>query len=196
MILFAVCRVAGGHAALIYEALFDARLDSLLVLPPVLLVELRGHRVGRGIGVRVAQQRLNGCEYCGYVVGGAPTVLQYIETDTAVCVHVRVKHVADEAHGRRLVGVFLRELDRKLERAILERCVVRPKDHSIPDHDVVVRGGATHAGGRVLLQSFKVPHKTATGWRRHSSILAAAVAREKPQHCVTDSLTGFIINYY
>ena len=44
----------------IAPGLFDTGLDSFLVFPPVFFEELRRHRVGRRIWVRITQQRLNG----------------------------------------------------------------------------------------------------------------------------------------
>nr|CAD7455953.1 unnamed protein product [Timema tahoe] len=43
---------------LVHKALFHTRFNSLLVFPPVLLVELSSHRVRWRVGVGVAQQRL------------------------------------------------------------------------------------------------------------------------------------------
>ncbi len=90
--------------------------NPLLVLPPVLLVELRRLRVGRAVGVGLVQQGLDGRQDGRDVVGGAPPVLQDVQADAAVRVHVRVEHAADEAHRRRLVRVLLRELCTEKER--------------------------------------------------------------------------------
>ena len=69
---------------------------------------------------------LYGREYGRHVVGGAPAVLQYVQADSAVGVHVRMEHLGHEAHQRRLVRVLLSELHDQLERAVLERRIVRP----------------------------------------------------------------------
>ena len=44
------------------------------------------------------------------VVGGGPPVLEDVEADAAVGVHVGVEHLGDELDRRRLVGVLLGEL--------------------------------------------------------------------------------------
>lgn len=49
--------------------------DLLLILASVVGVEKSGAVVGRTVRVRFVQQRLNGGEYGGYIVGGTPSVL-------------------------------------------------------------------------------------------------------------------------
>jgi len=44
---------------------------------------------------------------------------------------------------------------------------VRAKYHSIPDHDVVLRGSAADTRGRIFLQLFKVSHETTSGRSGH-----------------------------
>lgn len=141
------------HSLLIDEALLDARLHPLLVLAAVLFVQLGGHRVGGRVGVGVAEQRLYRGQDGGHVVRGTPPVLQDVQADAAVRVHVRVEHLGDEADRRRLVRVLLGKFYCQLKRAVLEGGVVRPENHSVPYHDVVVCGRPRHTGRRVLLQS-------------------------------------------
>ena len=63
------------YSALFLPALLHAGLDSLLVLPLVLFVQLGCQGVGRGVGVGVAQQGLDAGENGGDVVGGTPSAL-------------------------------------------------------------------------------------------------------------------------
>ena len=70
-----------------------------------------------------------------------------------------MEHFGNESNGRRFVGVLFRELERQLERAVLERRVMRAENDRVPDHDVVVGRGTGHATGRILLQPFKVTHQ-------------------------------------
>lgn len=103
---------------------------------------------------------------------------------------VGVEHGALELHHGRLVGVLLRELQRELEGAcvachawssrqeagVLRGCwagprsptsvprrVLWPEYHRVPQHDVVGRGRAVNALGRVLLQALEIPHQALRG---------------------------------
>ena len=49
------------------------------------------------------------------------------------------------------VGVFFSELDSQFEGTILERRIVRTEYDGVPQHDVVVTGGAGHACSSVLI---------------------------------------------
>ena len=64
--------VSVDAGSIVAPALLDAGLDPFLVLPPVLLEELGGHRVGRRVGVGVAQQRLDRRQDGGNVVRRTP----------------------------------------------------------------------------------------------------------------------------
>ena len=60
------------------------------------LVKLCSHTVGRGVWVGLVQQGLNGGEDGRHVVGGGPAVLEDVQADPAVRVHVRVEHFTYE----------------------------------------------------------------------------------------------------
>jgi len=62
-----------------------------------------------------------------------------------------MEHLRDEAHCRWLIGIFLCELERQLERAILEWRFVRPEYDSVPDHYIVVGWRATDANGWIFV---------------------------------------------
>lgn len=68
----------------IRPAALDDGGHSLVVLPPVVYVHSSRLRVGRRVGIRVAQQRLDGCEHRRHIVNRAPVVLQDVEADAAV----------------------------------------------------------------------------------------------------------------
>ena len=63
--------------------------------------------------------RKNGCD----IVGGAPSVLENVETQLAVCIDIGVEHAREKLDRGRLVGVLLVECQDQLECPILKRCV-------------------------------------------------------------------------
>ena len=67
-------------------ALFDNGRHPLLVFPPVLLVELGSHAVGRAVGVGLVKQGLYRRQDGRHVVGGTPTVLEDVEANACGCV--------------------------------------------------------------------------------------------------------------
>ena len=62
-------------------ALFDNGRHPLLVFPPVLLVELGSHAVGRAVGVGLVQQGLDRRQDGRHVVGGTPPVLEDVQAN-------------------------------------------------------------------------------------------------------------------
>ena len=76
----------------------DALDNAAVVLAPILLKQLCGLDIRRRVGIRVRQQRLNRRENCGYVIDRRPLVLQNVETDAAIAVHVRVEALGDELY--------------------------------------------------------------------------------------------------
>jgi len=73
-------------------ALLHDGTDPFLVLSLIFLVQLRSLRVGRGIGIGLVEQRLNGGEDGGDVVRRTPPVLQDVQADASIGVDVGVKH--------------------------------------------------------------------------------------------------------
>ena len=94
-----------------------------LSITPRYLVKLRRDAVGGRVRVGLVQQRLDGGEDGGDVVGGAPPVLEDVEADAAVRVDVGMEHLGQELHHRRLVGILLAELQGQLECSILTSVV-------------------------------------------------------------------------
>ena len=68
-------------------------------------------------------------------------VLQNVQTDPSIRIHIWMKHLADESDCGRFVWILLRELYRQFEGAVLEGRVVRAEYHRVPQHDVVITGG-------------------------------------------------------
>ena len=71
-------KIRTREVLVVAPALLDASLDSFFVLPPVLLEELRGHRIRGRIRVRVAQQRLNGGQNSSDIVSWAPPRIEML----------------------------------------------------------------------------------------------------------------------
>jgi len=95
-----------------------------VVLAGVLLEQPRRFRVGRRVGVRVAQQRLDGREHRGNVIDGGPVVLEDVQADTTVSVDVGVEEAAHKFDNGGLVGVVFREVHREFECATFPGCVI------------------------------------------------------------------------
>lgn len=67
-----------------------------------------------------------------HVICGTPTVLQNVETQLTSSVYIRVEHLADKFHTRRLVRVLLLKVHHQAECAILKRCIGGANDDGIP----------------------------------------------------------------
>lgn len=93
------------------------------------------------------------CKNSGHIVGWTPSVLQDVEADAPVSVHVGMEHFRHEPDRGGFVGVFFREFYCELKGAVLEGRVVRAKDDGVPDHYVVVCGRSRHPRRGVFLQS-------------------------------------------
>ncbi|KAI9069717.1 hypothetical protein FKP32DRAFT_42608 [Trametes sanguinea] len=107
-------------------ALLDRRPHPAHVLLHVLPVELRRLRVRRAVRVRVVQERLDRGQDRRDVVRRRPPVLEDVQAELPVRVHVRVEHPRQELHRRRLVRVRLVEREQQLECPVLERRVRCP----------------------------------------------------------------------
>lgn len=79
----------------------DALDNATIVLAPILLKQFGRLDIRRRIGIRIRQKRLNRGEDCGNVIDWRPLVLQNIEADAAVAIHVWVEALGDELHLRR-----------------------------------------------------------------------------------------------
>ena len=66
------------------------------------LVKLCRHTVGGRVGVGFVQQGLDGRQDGGHVVGWRPPVLQDVQTNSTVRVHVRVKHFTDKSKNKKV----------------------------------------------------------------------------------------------
>lgn len=73
------------------------------------------------VGVRVMQEALDTRQDGSDVVRRTPSVLQNVEAQLAVRIHVRVEHAREKLHGGGFVRVALVERQQQLERAVLER---------------------------------------------------------------------------
>ena len=78
-----------------------------LSITPRYLVKLRRDAVGGRVRVGLVQQRLDGGEDGGDVVGGGPAVLQDVQADPPVSVHVRVEHLADKPDTHKMKSGYL-----------------------------------------------------------------------------------------
>jgi len=157
----------GGLTLVVTPGLLHARLDSLLVLAPVLLEQLGRHGVGGGVGVGITQQRLNAGQNGRNIISGRPSVLEDVEADASIRIDVGVEHFGEEFDYGWLIGVLLAELHRELESAVLKRGLMRPKYNRIPEQNVIFSRGSTHSCRRILLQPFEVSHKAPPGCSGH-----------------------------
>jgi hypothetical protein len=66
------------------------------------------------------QETLDAGQDRSNVIRGAPSVLQDVQTQFSVCIHVWVEHPREELHSWWLVWVRLVERERESERAIFE----------------------------------------------------------------------------
>lgn len=68
----------------------------------------------------------------GYIVGGAPSVLQNVETELTGSVDIGMEHLTDEFDARRLVGVLFLKIHHKAKGSILKGCIGWSNDNGIP----------------------------------------------------------------
>jgi hypothetical protein len=104
-------------------AVLDSRSYPPHVLLHVLAIQLRRLRVCGAVRVRIVQQALDGGQDCRDVVRRRPSVLENVEAELPVRVHVRVEHPREEFHGRGLVRVRFVKCQQEFESAVLERRV-------------------------------------------------------------------------
>jgi len=119
-------------------AILDRRPHPSHVLLHVLAVKLRRLRVRGAVRVRIVQQALDGREDRRDVVRRRPSVLENVEAELPVRVHVRMEHPREEFYRRGLVRVRFIKSQQEFECAVFERCVrcaaqgKRRKDKKIP----------------------------------------------------------------
>jgi len=153
--------------SLVVPALLDSFPDSLGVFPSIILVEIRRLDVRGGRSVRVIEQALNAGQDSCHVICRTPSILQNIQAEFSSTIDVWVKHLADELHTGRLVGVLFFEVHDKAEGAILKGSVCWADDDGIPSHDIICYRRCGDAGGRISLHALEVTHETAASRCRH-----------------------------
>ena len=85
-------------------------LSPRLISPRVSLVDL-GNLGHKGVvGVGVGEQRADAEKNLGDGEGGAPLLLEDIEADAALAIHVGMVHLRLEVHLGRLEGIIRRKL--------------------------------------------------------------------------------------
>lgn len=119
------------------------------------------------------QETLDGSEDRRYVIRRGPPVLQYIETQFAVIIHVRVEHSRQEFYSRWFVGVRLVKRKQELEGSILERRVRWTKDYRIPYHNIIRTWAPRNATWWIARKTFEVTDKASPTVRRHRSVSVA-----------------------
>ena len=111
---------------------------------------LRGDAADQGVtGVTVRQQRADGEQHLGDRQGRAPLVLQDVQADHALAVHIAVVDSCPELDLRRLEGVICREVDVEEEHAALVYGARGPEDGGHPLIKVVPLRPRATVGGRV-----------------------------------------------
>ena len=75
---------------------------------------------------------LNARQYRCHIVCGAPAVLKDVKAQFTGTVNVRVEHLADELHCRRLVGILFFEIHNESKGPIFERGIHRSDNDSVP----------------------------------------------------------------
>mmetsp|Transcript_7489 Transcript_7489/g.27143 ORF Transcript_7489/g.27143 Transcript_7489/m.27143 type:complete len:320 (-) Transcript_7489:12-971(-) len=122
-------------------------LLSSLVMLLLVLEELLGDLSHEGVlGVGVRHERHDGEQHLGDGKGGAPVILEDVQADLALAVHVAVVDPRPEPQLRRLERVVRRESDVKEEHPALVGRVRGAQDRGDPLVQVVALG----AGGAVV----------------------------------------------
>lgn len=117
------CLTDSSLLVVLQPAVLDCRPHPPHVLLHVLAIELRRLRVCGAVRVRIVQQALDGGQDRRDVVRRRPSVLEDVEAELPVRVHVRMEHSREEFHGRGLVRVRFVKSQQEFESAVFERCV-------------------------------------------------------------------------
>ena len=104
----------------VQPAVLDGGTHAPDVLLHVLPVQLSSLGVGGAVRVGVVQETLDGSEDGGNIVRGGPSILEDIQAELAVRVHVRMEHAREELDGRWLVRIRLVKGQHELECAVFE----------------------------------------------------------------------------
>jgi len=99
---------------------------------------------------------------------GTPSILNDVEAELAVLVHIRVKHVCRKSYPGRLCRVLLRKDHPQGKDAPFPGRLVRAKNLALPDEEVVITQRACAASfWRFLLDGFQIRHKPKLRRRVH-----------------------------
>ena len=140
----------------ILPTLLNSLADSLGVLLPVILIEIRCLDVGWRTGVRIVKQTaleketrvslagdkgmekaslgspLDTCQDGGDIISWAPSVLEDVQTQLSGGVDIGMKHLTDEFDGRWLIRILFLKMHHKTECSILEGSVGRTNNDCVP----------------------------------------------------------------
>ena len=75
---------------------------------------------------------LNTGQNSSNIIRRTPPILQYIQAQLPRAIDIRMEHLADELHSRRLVGVLFLEVHDEAESAVFEGCVRGADYYCVP----------------------------------------------------------------
>ena len=111
---------------------FNDLIDSPLVFPPVLPVQLGSLLVDGRVQVRLREERLDVSQYLGHIMGRAPVS----QRKAAVRSNVGVKHRTVELHRGRMEWIVWRKCQTELEHSKFHQVVGQTTDITVPSEDV------------------------------------------------------------
>ena len=106
------------------------------------------------------QQTLNTRQNRRDVISRTPPVLQDVQTQFAIGIHVGMKHFGKKLDGGWFVGIGFVESQHELERAVFKWRVCGTEDDGVPDHEVVSTRCARYATRRIGGEAFEVSNQS------------------------------------
>lgn len=120
------------HLLRIQPTLLHRRLHPPHIFLHILPIQLRRLCIRRTVWVRIMQQTLYTRQDRSNIIRRRPSILQNIETELAICVHVRVEHSRQEFDRGGFVRVGFIECEEEFESAVFEGRVTRTKNDGVP----------------------------------------------------------------
>ena len=104
----------------VQPTLLNSQLHPPNILLHILPIQLRRLRIRRTIRVRIVQQTLYARQDRSNVIRRRPPILQNIQTQLPIRIHVGVEHPREELDSGRFVRVRFIECEHQLEGAVFE----------------------------------------------------------------------------
>merc|ERR1719266_2285700 len=125
---------------------------GLVVFRPVLLIDLSNFRHERVVGVWVCEQRRDGQQHLRYGKRRTPLILQYIQANRTICIHVAMIDLRREMTLRRLERIISWKSDVEEEDATSVCRVRRAHYGRLPIEHIIAHWSSRAIRRRIVAQ--------------------------------------------